>query len=59
MNTRQVLKNMDTIMTNSDGADLKIEESTIRVWIEADEHTITIEILNCDEGRWEILDEYP
>lgn len=49
------LKGMKTIH-QTNGAELKVETDTLRVWLEADDRTVTVEKLV--DGRWQTTDSY-
>ena len=49
------LKKMETIH-QTNGAELKVDTGSLRVWLEADDVTITIEKLT--DGRWRTVDVY-
>lgn len=56
MSAEDTIRRKPTIMTNSMGADLKVESDEVRIWIEPN-GLISIEVLDCDRGRWETLTE--
>lgn len=49
------LKGMETLR-QVNGAELKIETASLRVWLEVDDVTITVEKLI--DGRWRTVDVY-
>ena len=60
--TKQELQNLDTIEQSWDGAELKIEEEGMRVWLVPSEHRkydgdYQVEIRN-DNGKWVINNYY-
>ena len=57
MGARESIQKLETIMTNSSGADLKIDDPDMRVWLEPDGETISIEVLDSERGRWDLLTE--
>lgn len=53
--TAEELKSVGTLH-QTNGAELKVETGSLRIWLEADDTTITVEKLV--DGRWRTVETY-